>query len=244
MKKIILFCIPFAGGSAMSYFRWKGLLDRQIELAPLELPGRGKRYREPLCEDFNEVVADLFKSLRQSVDNQPYAIYGHSMGSLLAYELSHQIQSMALPPLRQLFLSGRDAPHNPIQPDDIFSRLPDDELIETIKQRGIASPEIFQSQELRDMFIPVLRADFKVVENYRFTESTRKLNCDLTVLNGEDDPIIKHDMNEWAQYTNGQCRTNKFPGGHFFIHQHMEEVVELINKTLLPMESNGIPFRS
>jgi medium-chain acyl-[acyl-carrier-protein] hydrolase len=232
--KMILFCIPFAGGSAVSYFRWKGLLDKQIELVPLELPGRGKRYREPLYEDFNEVVTDLYKSLRQSIDSRPYAIYGHSMGSLLAYELSHQVQSMEHPPLGHLFLSGRDAPHNPIQPDQLFSGLPNVKLIETIKQMGIASSEIFQSQELLDMFIPVLRADFKVVENYRFEEKPRRLNCNLTVLNGEDDPIIKHDMNEWAQYTNGQCRTFKFPGGHFFIHQHMERIVELINETLLP----------
>jgi surfactin synthase thioesterase subunit len=235
MERLMLFCIPYAGGSAMIYNRWKGLLDERIELVPLELAGRGKRYQEPFHHSFSEALEDLYSQTEEFLDGGPYAIFGHSMGSLLAFELAHRLQSAkAIPPLHHLFLSGRDAPNYSVSQNKQYSDLPDEQLIAIIKELGIAAPEIFQNPAILNIFLPVLRADFRIVEDYRFVDKPEPLDTNITVIYGDTDPIIEHDMNEWARFTRRDFRMASFPGGHFLIHQHTEAIVELIRDALFP----------
>ncbi|MDP4180723.1 MAG: thioesterase domain-containing protein [Bacillota bacterium] len=232
MKKIKLFCIPYAGGGAMAYSKWKNYMDGAIELCPVELAGRGKRFRTPSYNTMEDATNDVYNIVMDDLDKFEYAFWGHSMGCLIVYELINRIASSNHRDPSHIFLSGRYPPH--IYKNKSRHTLPDDQFIQEISKLGGTANELLREKELLDIFIPILRADYRIVENYKHSKQYAKWNFDITILTGNsDEDVSAKDIIQWEEYTNKKCRIINFDGGHFFIHDRVQEIAEIINDTLV-----------
>ncbi|HHX70427.1 MAG TPA: thioesterase [Gallicola sp.] len=232
MEKIKLFCLPYAGASATVYINWKRSLDKRIELKPLELAGRGKRFNEPFYNSMDEAIEDIYKVLSVELDGTPYAVFGHSMGTIFAYELIRKIICYGNREPVHVFMSGRYPPYIETEKENIHL-LSDKEFINKIMKLGGTKEEVISNKELLDLFLPVLRADYRLIESYTHNGNVLNLNCDITVLNGKyDDYIIGKDVQGWRECTNKNCNFHEFDDGHFFINKYQEDVIGIVNRVL------------
>lgn len=230
MKKIKLFCLPFAGGLSSIFYSWKNYLNKNIELFPCELAGRGKRFNEPYYQTFDIAIIDLLNVVKkEQIDKNPFMIFGHSLGGLLAFELACKIKELYdIEPIH-LFISGTNPPNK--REDKILHNLPDKEFIEKILSLGGTPQETFNNKELRNYFLPILRADFKINETYQFISGKDSISCPITILNGEDD-IESEILLDWKKYTTHECNFYQFEGDHFFINNqsNISIITDLINR--------------
>jgi len=227
-----LFCLPYAGGSATVFMKWKRELDARIELIPVELSGRGRRFKEPFYASLHDGVKDISPHIMDRIGESDYSLFGHSMGTLYICELMKQIQQNGWRKPRHLFLSGMYPPH--IRDKKKIHHLPDDEFLQEIIKLGGTPKEISENKELMEIFTPVLRSDYKNVEDYLTIAGGEKWDTDITVLTGDDDEIVSMDeINQWKDYTTRTCSIVPFQGGHFFINEEESKVIDLINKTLI-----------
>jgi medium-chain acyl-[acyl-carrier-protein] hydrolase len=227
-----LFCLPYAGGGASAYHAWGRLLPPTIELCAMQLPGREARVREAPYASFGEAVAGLGEALCPLLD-RPYALFGHSLGALLAFELARWLRRRGGPQPQQLFVSSRRPPQLP-EPYPPVASLPDEEFTAKIQQRYGGIPQvILQEPELMTMFLPILRADFKVLESYRYSVEP-PLACALAVFGGSEDAIATPSaLGEWQQHTAGAFSMREFAGGHFYLQTLRTEVVSGVVDVLL-----------
>jgi medium-chain acyl-[acyl-carrier-protein] hydrolase len=217
----------------MIYSSWKKLLHSSIEVIPLELTGRGGRMDKPYYKSIaGDGTDDLYQSMHKYMDGTPFAIFGHSMGTLFAYEISHKISKETGQMPEHIFFSGRGAPHTN-KKDRIIHNLPESDFQEEVLQLGGTSAELFEHKELRDIYLPILRSDYRLVETYEDDGGKQKLVCDITALWGNQDRYSREESEAWKVYTSGQFRLAEFNGGHFFINQYKQQVIDLINQTLL-----------
>lgn len=229
-KKTLLFCIPFAGGSEVAFYKWKRLLDTKIELCCIELKGRGKRYDEGFYKNVNEAIDDIYDQIKDQIKDNQYAIYGHSMGSMLAYELYNKIQAVGDNQPIHMFFSGRQAPSVARRKENIHF-LPDEQFISRVIELGGTPKEVTESKELMEFIMPILRNDFKLVELYE-SEAINKIQCDISVLNGDEDDINVEEILAWKDHAATGCKIYTFKGDHFFINDKLEEVIDIINNTI------------
>jgi medium-chain acyl-[acyl-carrier-protein] hydrolase len=229
---IKLFCLPYAGGSAMVYNRWKLSINGMIQIRPVELTGRGKRFTEPYYDNLMQAVDDIYRLVKPEL-NGLYAFYGHSMGSLLVYELVRKINSLPHPQPVHLFLSGGSPPHIR-KSDKVYHKMPEEQFKEEIFKMGGTPREVFENKELLEIFIPLLRADYKILETYEFQPEHPVFDCGITLFNGkEDEEVTSDEIRQWQRYTKVQCPLHEYESGHFFIHDQMEDIVQIINDTLI-----------
>lgn len=229
-----LFCLPYAGGSAVIYLRWRKFLDPRIEIIPVELKGRGNRIGCEVYTTFEEAIEDVYSYVKNRLDDSEggsYAILGHSMGAILAFELAYRIKESSLPLPSHLFISGCKAPQH-IGNRKIHD-LPDEDFKKEIIQYGYKRiDDFFCNRELVELFIPVLRSDLRMLENYAIPEKKQLLDCRFTVLFGEDDRISIEEITGWKEYTKKGCRIHAVRGGHFYIQNEPETVTKIIRATL------------
>lgn len=228
--QVNLFVIPYAGGSASIYRKWSVYIPTEIQLIPLELPGRGARFREPLLDSADLMIRDLLQRI-QLLFPTPYAIFGHSLGCLLAVELTNEIAKHGYPLPTALFLSGRNPPD--IKSTVIHSDLSDQELVEELIKMGGTPQEFMLNRELWDIYLPIIRSDLKVVETYECNIDT-PLDCTIHILNGTHDKNIDMDhVNNWARFTSKLYSTIWFEGNHFYIHNFEMGICKYITQFLL-----------
>lgn len=231
MQKIKLFCLPYAGGSATMYEKWRRSLHPSIELIAVEYAGRGKRFSEPLCPNLEETIDDLCSIIEKEIDETPYCIFGHSMGALVGYELYHRLKEKKLSLPVHMFLSGKGAPHFPHK-DRIIHNLSDADFKDELLKLEGTPKEVLTNEDLMEIFLPILRSDFKAIEEYEYFEKEDIMDCNSTVLYGKDEKMPINEISEWQEHTKKKCNFIKFSGGHFFIHDHSEDIVNIINNTL------------
>ena len=233
MTSIKLFCLPHAGGSSVSFQRWKSKVNPLINVCPIELKGRGIRSNEAFYQNFEEAIDDIYNVLVSSIDG-PYAILGHSMGSWLALELYYKLlQEKVSLPLHMIF-SGNRAPYSE-RKEVIYHKLTSEEFRKAIQKIGGVSNEIFENQEIFSIFEPILRADFRMIENYCYKEKVNKIHCNMTIMTGKEDPkITSSDLIGWKKYAGANCDIFKLDGGHFFIQENIPEVTKIINQIFSP----------
>jgi len=237
MKKekdsIQLFCIPYAGGSATMYNSWKKYLDKKIILMPIELAGKGLRLKENMYDSFGEAVEDLYKYITINISCSNYAIFGHSMGSALAYELAKKITYNNIQLPSHLFLSGRNAPHKSNKNLKLHKLSNEKLTIELLKLGGLP-PDLTDNQDFIDYYLPIVRRDLKLIENYKFNKNVNPLNIVFTILSGTNDQSTsKSGILGWKNLSLKSCEFNTINGNHFFVHNKIEDVMNIINKTLL-----------
>ena len=225
--KIRLFCFPYAGGGASAFNSWPKALPDHIEVCILQLPGREERLGEPLITSMSKLVDAITDEVR-AYDDLPFAFLGHSMGAMVAYETARRMRSIATNQPMHIFLSARAAP-NLQDTSNSLRFLEDVVFIDRLHQTYGAVPEVIrENAKLREVFLPILRADVELLETHVDFKS-EPLECPITVLGGRDDPAITKTMLAgWQTRTSGKFKQYEFPGKHFYINAEREAVIETI----------------
>ena len=233
-KNIILYCFPYSGASANIFTRWRSILAPIIEVHPVELPGRGKRILEPSAIDLsllaNHLAVDIANLLRNRSESD-YALFGHSLGSLLSFEVAHALRMLSVRPPVRIFVSGAEAP---ALRDDSDFRTPksDVELMAELRKYDGTSDELLDNEDLMSMVLPILRADLLLCGTYSY-RCRQVLNCPITTFGGRLDEPTETELQSWARETTGAFELITFDGGHFFVHTHEREVVNHVKSRLL-----------
>jgi medium-chain acyl-[acyl-carrier-protein] hydrolase len=213
-----LLCLPFAGGAASAYRPWGDLFGPEVEVTAVQLPGREMRLREPAFDRVGPLVTAAADVLERVGDARPYAVFGHSMGALIAFELVRELRRRGRPLPVALVASGRNAPHMPPR-DPLMHPLPHDEFVARLRRFQGTPEAVLEHQELMDMLVPLLRADFAVNEAYTLRPEA-PLDLPLLAMGGRDDEeATPAGVGEWAGYTTGPFDLRIYPGGHFFLNQ-------------------------
>ncbi|MFC5703417.1 thioesterase II family protein [Cohnella faecalis] len=238
MDRVTLFMFPYAGASASVYEKWKPLFHESIDIVPVEIPGRGKRFPEPPLRRIGPIVEDAYTRIEGQLSERPYALFGHSLGSVVAFELARKAKRLGKKPPVRLFVSGRAAPQVKELDEPVYL-LPDERFKQKIRSLGGTPPEFFQNEQLLSLFLPILKADYEASDTYRDeADASDKLSCGMTVLHGtEDEPC---DPSEWSVHSTGTSDFHEFEGGHFFINEHAKPVAELINRLLCTKEERTL----
>lgn len=232
MEKVALFCFPYAGGAAASYNTWRQYLNGTMQLRAVELAARGRRMREANYNSLHDAVDDVFNIIKDEVAASPYVLFGHSMGSVIALELAHKIRDNNLPGPGHIFFSGRAAPQVPRKNKRTLHHLPDEQFKEEIMKLGGTPKEFFQHPELMEVFLPLLKGDFRLTETYVHHEKDSPLACNITVFSGTQDEDSPEEVEAWKVHTTGSCDFHYFEGGHFFLHEETEKIVDIISNTV------------
>ena len=228
--RVRLFCFPYAGGGASLFRTWSADFPPEIEVCPVQLPGREGRISEPLFERLSPLVAAVDAGLRLLMD-KPFAFFGHSMGALIAFELARTLRRRGAPAPVHLFASGCLPPHIPDRRP--FHHLSDADLIKGLIELGGMSEDMLQHKELLEFMVPILRADSAVTETNVYTEEA-PLRCPITALGGIDDDLVTlEDMAAWRQHTSGAFVEERLPGSHFFLQSARAEVIGVVARRLL-----------
>jgi medium-chain acyl-[acyl-carrier-protein] hydrolase len=225
-----LFCLPYAGGNGGIFRNWADSLPPFIEVCPIQLPGRGSRLREPPFTSMTLLVDAIETAIAGYLD-KPFALFGHSMGAAINFELVHKLRSKrGLEPV-QLFVAGRKAPHLAGSEERTF-KLPEPEFIRKLQRLEGTPTEVFENQELLGLVLPLLRADFELVQTAEYVVRPQ-LRCPITALGGvADNSVSREDLQGWSEHTSGRWHLSMFPGNHFFLHPHEPEVLQVIAEQL------------
>jgi surfactin synthase thioesterase subunit len=228
--RLRLLCLPFAGGASSLYRSWPRALPT-IEVWPIELPGRGVRPDEPLVTDMTALVDGLAAAISEHGD-LPLALFGHSMGARIAFELARRLGSRVV----HLFASGSQppevAPYYAARDTRPTDQLTDDELMQRIQPLGGTPKELLAEPELMQRALPIVRADLVLVERYR-VEPDARVACPLTVLTGRQDPIAPPAVAAgWLRRSTGATRIVELDAAHFFLDSHRAAVLAEIARDL------------
>ena len=213
-----LYCLPHAGSGAAVFYRWRRMLAASgVNVCPVMLPGREVRLGEPLAVRVEEIVEGLQAEVAGELE-RPYAIFGHSMGALLAYAWARRIVEGGSPAPLGLIVSGRNAPQT-VSAGSLH-RLGDEAFVEALRVQYGGVPDGFlEDSDLREVFLPILRADLEVVETYRFVKGTR-LACPVTAIAGSEDRSVSDEgLAAWSEVTSGAFSLERVAGDHFFPFQ-------------------------
>ncbi|MFF8729550.1 thioesterase II family protein [Streptomyces sp. NPDC015171] len=220
---LTLYCVPHAGGSARSFVRWRRELPSPLRAVPLEIAGKGVRSREPRQATLREAAADLAHRI-----DPPgrYALLGHSMGGLLAYEAARALHALGRPAPEFVLVAATRPPHllgaSPYGP--LLGLDDDDALLDALADHGRIPPEL-RTSPMRHQFVPVIRGDLALVAGHRPDPRPDPLPSDLISWYGTGDADTPPEvMADWRPYTRGEHRVEAFEGGHFFPHERFPEV--------------------
>ncbi|WP_010099276.1 thioesterase II family protein [Ornithinibacillus scapharcae] len=229
-KKLTLFCFPYAGGSGHIFYNWHHFCTTDLEIQSIQLPGRGIRISELPINNIEELIKDLYAGIDFDW-SQPYAFFGHSMGALISYELAAFLyeQEKELP--QGLFLSARVPPHLTDRGKHVHL-LSEQEFIQELRRLDGTPEEVLHNEELLQLMLPTIRADFAICETYQYTKRN-PLPIPITVFGGKGDmEVSPNQLTEWKQYTSKNFQQFTYDGGHFFLHQHKGDIVQTIEKQL------------
>ncbi|MFE3329637.1 thioesterase II family protein [Streptomyces sp. NPDC059176] len=224
-----LFCFPHAGGAVSSYLPMARELSPNVDVLAVQYPGRQDRRLESAIDDVHRLADAVAEEIAPHLD-QPYAFFGHSMGAVVAYETARRLGRRSLPAPGRLFLSGRGAPTPEANPLD---RMDSDEaVVAAIRRLGGTGGEILDDPEIMAMVMPTLRADYRAIGSYTWTEGPR-LTLPFTVLVGDNDPVVTTDEAAgWRRFTEAATDVRIFPGGHFYLDSRTVEVARLVHGAL------------
>jgi medium-chain acyl-[acyl-carrier-protein] hydrolase len=225
-----LVCLPFPGGAASGFLPWVDLLPADVELSAVQLAGREDRFGEQPRNTVAEIVAEIVHSFEHDA-GPPLAFFGHSGGALLAYEVVRALRASGHRQPVRLFVSAEPPPDAP-RTEAQLHQLNDKEFSARIRSRGGTAPEILANEELMELILPTLRADFTWYETYEWTPSD-PLDCPVTAFASPTDPIVDlPEVRGWSAHTTGDFEFCEIVGGHYFVLDAMPELVARIVDTL------------
>jgi pyochelin biosynthetic protein PchC len=235
--QVRLICFPWAGGGASAYRRFASLFPGEIETLAVQYPGREDRFEEDKLLRMDSLVKHVLDDLVHIFD-RPLVFFGHSMGALVAYEVAQALKQKSGREPRQLIVSGSGSPDN----EGSYERCPadasDDDLISNMQRLGGTPPEILGNKKIVHALLPVLRADYEVLDNYSPVQATR-LSCPIIACAGDADPSVSPvSMKAWRQYTTGAYREHWFTGDHFYLNAQPKVLARSLREWVLPSGGN------
>ncbi|MCL5996765.1 MAG: thioesterase II family protein [Chloroflexi bacterium] len=211
-----LFCLPYAGGNASIFSAWHTDLPSYVEVCPVELPGRGRRLNQPLYTSIGPLVHAMTEALSPLLD-KPFALFGHSLGALVSFELARHLRAIGGPCPVCLFVSGHSAPQTP-EVEAPIHHLPEAEFVEKVRSLNGTPDEVFQNAELKELILPILRADFAISETFVYRAGP-PLDCPISVYGSlQDASISRARLEAWGEQTTDAFTLHMLPGDHFFIN--------------------------
>lgn len=219
--EITLFCFPCAGASASVYYSWRRRCPPWLHVVPVELPGRGARFGEPLIFDFERLARQLTEERLRDLPSS-FAFFGHSFGALLSYGVAHELARRGCDLPLAMFVACCSAPTR--RDDEArLSRLDnDDAIVAELRNLEGTPEELFEHPELLRMTIDVAAADFAVCRSFR-KKDLAPLDIDIFAFGGRDDEVTPEALDAWRLETSRQSAVELFPGGHFFLHRQESE---------------------
>ena len=225
-----LFCLPHVGGAASEYEPWRGGLGDDVEVCAVELPGRQTRMRERPYDRIGPLVADLAAAIDDELD-VPYALFGHSMGALVAFELARRLRAAGAPQPCALFVSGAPGPRLTRDREPLYD-APTEKIVAWLDGLGGLPEELRAEPALLECFLPLIRADFALVDTYRY-RAQELLECPVVAFAGSDDEAVPLTrVAVWAEETAGRFEYHVLPGGHFFPRTARSALLDRVHGTL------------
>jgi surfactin synthase thioesterase subunit len=224
-----MFCFHHAGGGASFYAPWiQPARAAGVELLPVQLPGRENRFREPLVRDFDELVSRTTDSLLPLLD-RPFAVFGHSFGAKLAFELTRDLRRRGVRLPSTIIVSGAAAPHRSAGPDTLMARLGDDAFLNELSRRyGDTMTAISANEELKTLYLSILRADFEALAGYTYREEP-PLDIPLCAYGGREDTTVTDlELKSWQDQATVNFRLRLYPGGHFYLRGQIQVLSDAI----------------
>jgi medium-chain acyl-[acyl-carrier-protein] hydrolase len=211
--------------------KWDTKLPGNVEVCAIQLPGREERLLDPPFRQIGPLVNVLSEVVPISPE-KPFVFFGHSMGALIAFELSRRLRRLGARQPDHLFVSGFRAPHLPDRQAPTYD-LPDAEFIEELRRLSGTPEEVLQSSDLMAFLMPTLRADFALTERYSYVQEM-PLECSISAFCGSGDPEVNYDeITAWGQHTNGSFHLQMIPGNHFFLlGQEQAQLLGLMSEEL------------
>ncbi len=220
-----LVCLPHAGGTASYYRPLARLLLAEAEVLAVQYPGRQNRFNEPCVDNFEELTERTLAAVQSALD-RPVALFGHSMGSLLAFEVTRRLEAEGIKPLA-LFASAKQPPARHVV--ELPREATDAELISEIAALNGTEGRLLDSEDMRELFLPALRADYTALALYRPHEA--RVSCPVVALiGGDDDRVSLDDVAAWANHTDGQFDLHVFPGGHFYLNERWGDIATVVKQ--------------
>ncbi|MBF6570844.1 MAG: thioesterase [Candidatus Binataceae bacterium] len=228
--RLRLFCFPYAGGAASVFRNWSEGLPADVEVCPIQFPGRGTRLMEPPFRKVPLLVEALAEALLPLLD-KPFAFFGHSLGSLVSFELARRFRAISQTSPVRIIVSAGPAPQIPYRGQPIHN-LPESEFSVELRRLNGTPEELLKNRELMDIVLPSLRADFALYESYRYSWEP-PLSCPISTFGGMSDEKVSHrDLQAWRDQTNGSFSIRMFPGDHFFLQTTQPLVLQALSREL------------
>jgi surfactin synthase thioesterase subunit len=237
--RLRLFCLPYAGGSASIYRDWFARVPADIDLCPIQLPGREGRFAEALIDDPQTLLDELHKAVQPWLD-RPFVLLGYSMGALIAHALAQRLQATGGPPPQRLVVAACSSPDHAIKVDP--DRMSDAEFAAYVRALGGTPEAVFEHAELLGLLLPLLKADFRLVRRLREAARTApdalRLDCPITALAAhQDEHATPQQVARWADFTRGALNVTSIPGGHFALWQQARLLIDAALGPCLPAQS-------
>ena len=228
---IRLFCLPYTGAGSARFFTWARYFPAEIDVCPVQLPGREERLADPPFAEMQRLVYAVAEGVIHALD-RPFAIFGHSMGALVGFELARCLRrELGLSPLH-LFASGSRAPHMP-PADESVHELPDDELLGRVQLMDALTADLLARSEYSELLLPAIRADFTVCGTYAHYDEP-PLDCPISALGGTDDPTVSIDhLGAWDTHTARWLLVRLFAGGHLYVNDCPAAIAEVVVHDLM-----------
>ncbi|MEL4897351.1 thioesterase II family protein [Crocosphaera sp. Alani8] len=220
-NQLSLFCFPPAGSGSLFFRNWPKILPDTINVWAVRLPGRESRVKEPLVTQWSDLIEPLVQEFSAHCQS-PFALFGHSLGSLLSLEVAYQLGDRFGCFPEYLTVSGRNPPHTPCKHRDYKGS--DEDLIEDLRADGGTPEGVLQEPELMSIILPIYRADLQLNEEYEYI-SRESLPCPILALVGDaDEAVSLEELKEWEKYTRGEFKFESFPGGHMYLTEEEQRV--------------------
>ncbi|GAA0297585.1 alpha/beta fold hydrolase [Streptomyces polychromogenes] len=229
-----LVCFPHAGGSATAFKPLAHALPADFDVLAVQYPGRQDRFAEEPFTDLERladaVAGELARELA-SDPGRPYALFGHSMGALVAFETALRLERAGLPGPRRLFASGRGAPDS--RSGERYRYYEDADVLAELHRLSGTDRVLLDNPEVLEMVLPALRADYRAVGRYVWGGGG-PLAAPVTALIGDADPVVAvAETPAWEAHTTGGFALEVFPGGHFYLNDQMGRVAAAVTEGLL-----------
>lgn len=227
-----LYCLPHAGGSASMFVPWSRGLD-EVAVRPVEPPGRGTRFGQTPYTRITALVRDLAEAFLAEQHDGRYAVYGHSLGALVAFELLRELRRLGAPAPAHLFVSGCLAPDDPTQDSDPpIGSLSDAQVADVLRRIGGTPEKLLRDKSAMRLVLPPFRADFQLKQSYAFLPQ-EPLDVPITAIAATADLRVgRAAMQRWERHTTNRFEQLTVAGGHFAVLEQAEATKRIIRRAL------------
>ena len=233
-----VYCFSHAGRGASMYAQWRTALGPNVEVCPVQLPGREERFAEPPARRMRMLVDGFLEAVGRELASAPFALFGHSMGAALAYEVARQLREDPARQPRLLIVSGAQSPHANARRKRLHD-LPEPRLLDELRRWNGTPERVLRDPELLEIVLPIIRADLEVLETYNVADDYL-LRCDVLALAGTHDPSVSPiAMSHWRDYTRGAFDLHVVAGDHFFVNTNARAVQAIVAAALEKVSDRG-----